>query len=419
MTERELENLFKSKLEKHEVPYEPSSWAAMEQLLNQRQAIPLWKQGWVRITALATTGIAAGVAALALLTSSPDSPATALPEALPATSITAEPSTSPAASTTLGVPPAAAGGNQENAVETLAASPASSTAGNASSGSVSNSAARTATAAAWNRPSEVANLPTSLADENATPAEATSSFAAERVELPLRSPFETDHGPTNGWTIERASKSPAFTFRSPFEVSLIAGLNIAQAYQNNGVDQMQDGAAAYFAGLQVRFGLKNNWNLISGLQYSQRGALNAKRTFDTYTYNFGVEHTHTQVTSQTLHVLELPVGVQLQLGTRHLLDGGAYASYLLAANNRVETTVRHQFAPEGVHSTSTSLGYESAFSRWDYGLYGGYAFRFSPVLAAGFRAQYGLQDITANELFHRNHTDRNLQLRIFLTYSLL
>ena len=94
MTERELEKLFKSKLEKHEVPYEPSSWSAMEQILNQRQSIPLWKQGWVRMAGLATTGIAAGVTALVFLTSSPEVPTNTSPAALPTAVQTAEPSTS-------------------------------------------------------------------------------------------------------------------------------------------------------------------------------------------------------------------------------------------------------------------------------------------------------------------------------------
>lgn len=419
MTPQELDKLFRQKLANREVPYEESSWLSMERLLDERQAIPLWKQGWVRWTGGASVAAAAVILAVTLFTPSSDpSPVQNLPE-LP---VSAQPNgnPTPGALTLPGNSGSPSGGSDAPASEALTSS-------QTSSGTPAGSSASPQDAAAQESPvstGQVNEAPSGdyvLTQTANNPA--TSDFAAGEAEqretlliLPVQDPFApVGH---NGWAIERNSNSPVWEAAVPASFNLIGGLNIAQAYRNNGVKDMESASADFFAGLQFRMTLNGRWAYQGGLLYSRRGALNAHRSFDAYDYNFGLVHTHTEVTSQKLHWLEMPLGVEYSLATRHYLESGAYLAYLLSATNSVTTTVTHQFAPEGVRETRTAQGYDQAFARWDYGLYAGYGFRLNPYTALGLRVSYGFADNTRNEEFSVVSLDNNLQARLYLTYSL-
>lgn len=364
MSDKELDKLFRDKLQEAEFAYNPGNWAAMEEVLDAddkrltfywRQAaaillfgallsIPLWRSGFS-------------------LNSSPDpQPVSTTPaeKSLPS------PSTPPSA------PPTKTPKETES-LQDLINAPESK---------------------AESAPMAVA-IPERAQSEKAASAPSMSrqTYAAlpgldGRAVVPL-SPSEASLALWPWLAAEPLlgeARSPVFSGGHFF---LEAGPVLNQSYQ---------GAAGtgWSAGLGWRRPLGRNMALETGLYYNQTGDVGIRSRSDSVFFGFGRTEVSTRKAFRQMGSLRLPLQLSVQLRARHHLQVGAYYDYILrqAMDMEVHTQAfKADLDVEKHHSNER----QAEFQPHQYGILLGYRYQMDARLSLGLRLQYGLSDLTSPE----------------------
>lgn len=173
----------------------------------------------------------------------------------------------------------------------------------------------------------------------------------------------------------------------------------------------------WYAGFAYQFRLSEKWLLNTGLDYSRQNRLGITQVSDSTFYHFGQERVTTEDKSERLEYLTLPLHASFQPGARHEFGAGGYAARLLRVSQVVERTSVHSQKPAETE-VATLSDFDDRFEEFDFGLDVFYRYHFSPWLSVGVQVRQGLTDITrdVNEEFSENH--QNLNTRITLRYRI-
>ena len=112
----------------------------------------------------------------------------------------------------------------------------------------------------------------------------------------------------------------------------------------------------------------------------------------------------------------MPLEVNYNLKGKHNILVGASTSYLVAVNSQLEET-KTESLKESQSTTSSSWDYQEGLQNVDLNLRVGYDYNLSNNLKIGGQVQYGLTDITSNQIYEVQDNSNNMEVRVTLKYN--
>ena len=205
--------------------------------------------------------------------------------------------------------------------------------------------------------------------------------------------------------------------------SVEAGTNMEIGWQYH--DATEAGGFNPVLGIGISHYFNQKWSLYSGAQYGSIAYLKVSRkSFSDISYGFGSITVDTVIDTKMLHYAVVPIMCQYSFNDKNTFSFGGSISYLVNSKSKVSinTTTVTAMATDsnGVSSTAKSeLGYyANAFNKWDASIAVGYRRRISEKFNVAAIANFGLADIKNNEFFTRDTFERNIGLKITVSYNL-
>ncbi|AEV33366.1 Outer membrane protein transport protein (OMPP1/FadL/TodX) [Owenweeksia hongkongensis DSM 17368] len=403
MTEKEIEKLFKSKLDNREFAFNPANWEAMEAILDSTPK-PAGAFYWRSVMAV----LLFGVAVWSLITFAPVAAESNVVNNSEVTAPLEEVDQAQEANTALketqleenlaenelqkgkpekAVAPTSAGVAERNTVINQEVQPAPTEVATAEDSYVD----------------EVVADEFSLVDPVSTIPLSKKGFVFNN-ELP-QALVEITSG--NNFTPEAFKK---FDSKSSFylEVSPV----FSGSYNANNV------GVGWHAGLGWERAIGEKFQFIIGLGYTVQNGVGIENNSDSVFYNFGKELVETQEINRRLDYVELPVSISYKLNQRNMVELGMYTGYLVNVSRDVDKEIS-KFKTETQYESTKENGYQKEFKRMDYGLSLGYRYRLTPALSVGLHYNLGLVDITKNTQgdYLQRHTNQNT--RVVFRYRFL
>jgi len=175
-------------------------------------------------------------------------------------------------------------------------------------------------------------------------------------------------------------------------------------------------------GLHVGVGYQRNFAngliLNTGIGYTSLSGVDITNKSDSVFYNFGKEEVRTEEVNEKLDYIEVPLSIGYQINSKHLIQVGGFAGYLVNVSQEVNKEIS-SFKAGTEYQQHENRGYQEDFYRWNFGLDFGYRYNLSPGLSVGLHYSMGLRDITKNSTgeYQNNHATRST--RVVFRYSIL
>lgn len=207
-----------------------------------------------------------------------------------------------------------------------------------------------------------------------------------------------------------------------FKIALIAGLNTSFGFKNIGSTRANPSLDPLL-GFQVtyRHSMTSQWRTNVEAIYFSRSALNAQIGYDSISYGFGSTVVSRNINIEELHYISMPIYATYQYNKKHAFMGGLSFGYLMNAQSQTSGSIMESMANnENVYTEAVTeeWGYTTAFNRFDIGATLGYDYDVQGVWKIGVRFNYGLMDVTRNNIFNNTTFDNNVSLRLVMTYDL-
>lgn len=412
MTDKELDQLLKSKLAGKTYPYNPANWKAMEAMLNQAQApsTPLY---WRQTAAILLLTLLLAIPLLWQNVGDAPLPAPAINQPVSNTSPAAkdQPRVNEQTGENSGRTPADA---QEPAVVTNSEPKASNTvASEIQNQSTESSPAAAAIASAESGSGNRA----AVAEASPTSREQPIYLAVSNKQtqnLPAHYSFARDLRP------QTQSEAPAFAptidpralakFDNRHEISLQAGPSVNQAYSS------QTGAG-WQLGVHYRYRATANLALSTSLNYVRTGDMGISTTADSVFFGFGRTEVRTEKHYRQISSIRVPLKAEYTISPKHMVTGGAFADVVTAIQMDLQKTTTPYKADPRVENHSSAKR-RNEFSNVNYGATLGYFYRYDPRLSFGLNINYSLTDLT-NDNYQKFEGDhRLLQSELVIRYRL-
>ena len=417
MTNKELQELFQSKLGSRKVDFDPSSWEGMERMLDAKMPVTPWYvplAAWVKgLTAVMVIGFSSYfIIGKPFEGYTKIDPTQNQTEDVFTNKQTTDPSNANSENTGF-----LNRANQTQSNSNQSQSLSSQDESNASSSKTSNNHSqnnRNSLAYADGdgkrkrknrRNKETATLPkerfVSNGDLENKPLPYLETVYAEPLDINKSSNNKSHALKSKG------NKSPII-WGATF--SAVSAKNLFPQTEGSANNTIQPALAF---GLRFKQPLGKRWGLSGGLLYKWQQA-NAKTSNYAVGYGFGEEHVYTDNEYKSLHFLEVPVSTYVHIGQRHALSLGGYAAYLLAAQVQYNQETITQYSTERIRGSSFNNSELS--SVWDFGVTAGYHYSINSNFQLGLESWVGLTPI---QLIPENESaTRNFQLRLSLNYWL-
>ncbi len=205
--------------------------------------------------------------------------------------------------------------------------------------------------------------------------------------------------------------------------SIDAGTNLEIGWKYE--DATEAGGFNPVLGLGITHYFNQKWSFNSGVQYGSIGYLKAsKKSFSDVTYGFGSTTIDTIIDTRFLHYAVAPLLFQYSFNDKNTISFGGSISYLLNSKSKLSikttTVTAVTIDSNEVNSSEKSETgyYANAFNNWDASLAFGYRRRISQKFNVSAIANFGLLDIKNNSFFSREVFERNIGMKITLTYNL-
>lgn len=186
-------------------------------------------------------------------------------------------------------------------------------------------------------------------------------------------------------------------------------------------------------GIEITHYFNQKWSLCSGVQYGSISNLKAsQKTFSSATYSFGSITVDKVIDTKLLHYSIVPIMLQYHFNDKNAIIFGGSISLLMNSKSKV-TTITTTISPMPLDSNQTGSipiqsssaekietgYYTNAFNKWDASLAIGYRRRISQKFSVGAIANFGLLDVKNNEFFLQENFERNIGLKITISYNFL
>lgn len=211
--------------------------------------------------------------------------------------------------------------------------------------------------------------------------------------------------PDSSYTEKNIIIRPPVSYTTPLYVSLEAGIT---HYNAKGIFASEQ-TGAYAALNYTRF-ISSRIGFSGGIGFSMLKQ-NLNRSYVVKEYGFGEKVSRTSIRTMELDYLEIPLKMYYNVRGRHYIQAGATFAYLLQSQDRLVNP------SEGKQDTRTS-GFTKAILPYDVQLSVGYSVTFGERFMLNASYYYGLSDVSKNNLFRSQATDRNEGYRLGVSYKL-
>ncbi len=433
MTDKELEKLFQSKLKNRVVEFNPSNWAAMEDMLDGKPS----RGGafyWRSVAAILTFGLLAALAGIwapapagehSTIVNEQPMPESTAPSSAESTGTAEAPALNPgdraqpekAREATIAVEnnPAKAAAAKGN-VNPLTGRDANQPTANAKPALAGNST----TASAVNRPEQPTGATTALTNGTLTTSQLENEVAiAGNESLLIVSQKDFDFETA---LVSDLSLLPiAFTDpKLPRGLRAMTGrptiyLQAGWVLSSSFTDRSPGVGVEVGAGYHRRF--SPLLSASAGLNYVQQNNLGIQAKSDSTFYDFGKETIHTEQTTKQLNYLELPLSVNFHLNDKHQFSLTTYTSRLLnvkESHYREHTVMKF----EPTVTTSEYQGLPDYYQRWNFGVGASYRFQASRELSLAIAIRKDLSDLSNDGMGIIEGQHQNFSTRVQLRYQL-
>ena len=214
-----------------------------------------------------------------------------------------------------------------------------------------------------------------------------------------------------------AEQPPMSRLASANIISIEAGTNFVLGWHYH--DTLEGRGFNPLFGIGFTHYFNQTWSLYSAIQYGSISNLNAQKIFSSQTFDFGSNSVTTIVNTKTLYYAVLPIQFQYHFNDKNSIGIGGSVSYLVNSKSKVITNTISSDTLNMPGTQKTVIGYYSgAFNRWDASLCVAYRRRIFGKFSSSASVNYGLLDIKSNSFFSRNQFERNVGLKISLSYDL-
>lgn len=193
-------------------------------------------------------------------------------------------------------------------------------------------------------------------------------------------------------------------------VSIIAALNYSSLIQTQGNGYVN---TPYF-GIQYQHLFSQKWQLNTGLGYSYVKANNLNKEYSKQQYSFGLASKSTNISTDRLHYLELPVLAKYSAFDKLTIVTGASLSYLLNTNNTIINTNN----TNTIEQTKANQ-YRRGINPFDVQIQFGVEYKINNNLHLGLLANAGLLDVSKNNYYNSAVFNRNNRLQLYIKYDFL
>ena len=406
MTEKDLKKLFQKKFGEREVPYEPSSWSALEQMLDKATPVAWYRRPEIVQKGLVLTSTLAVATSVYLFSPLTENKADTFdPAEAPSIQATPVPE-----STTfeLDAERSEQGGPTEDAREQSSmASSSSSDAGSHLIPERNNRAENRSDGATASNP-ETLYTSVQLAPVSFDPERYLLLEKKNILNVQMQAPQEE-------LFIEPiAGRSPA-PIRDGLSWDIHGLLALGQALSNGGSSESE--LSAFGLGAGLRWSLTPRLGLETSLNFTRRKDLSMMKTFEGTAYGFGSEQHIAHVVAEQADILDLPISLNVRLGAAHQLKMGYYGAYMMRAINRVEEHRQDMFTGDWAIEERTASGHEDGFRVFDHGLTLGYEWAFAGPFTLGIDYLHGLQDLSRDDVYGAKTRHFNRQARFKVSYQ--
>ncbi|WNJ19975.1 outer membrane beta-barrel protein [Pontibacter sp. G13] len=194
-----------------------------------------------------------------------------------------------------------------------------------------------------------------------------------------------------------------------------AGWNLAHGIQRD--NQRAESSQTPWVGLRVSMSPARSWKFGTGARYVHRQGLNHDSTYTVRQYDFGFREEEITISPEALHYLEIPIWAQYRIKGHHSIQLGVNPAYLLNVKTSVSQIQRDDFG-SGATSSQTGWGGRETFRAWDLGGTIGYVWYAGRGIHLSTSAIGSIQSLTRiGDQGTGLPAGRNVQLRIGLSYD--
>jgi hypothetical protein len=195
---------------------------------------------------------------------------------------------------------------------------------------------------------------------------------------------------------------------NPLEFYFMVGANANKGIKGNAVTAIPWGFAPFLsAGLEKQ--VSSKLSISSQVGFTYFNGLNLTKQVNNYKYSFGVDSTTFSVTSKKLFQMYLPIALYYQFMQKHSVFTSVGLSYAFDVSSLVK---EDQQSPQ-----YNSFGYRNGFNTVDLFLQLGYQYSINKNLSAQLLFQQGFMDMTKNNYFENNQSDKQSKISIGIKYN--
>ena len=224
---------------------------------------------------------------------------------------------------------------------------------------------------------------------------------------------------------QKPVETPKDKFKKPpFELMLLAGLNMNKGFKGNVSTPISWGFSPYLgAGIDKQMTPKLTMSTHVGFTYFN--GLNSEVKVNSYQYTFGLDSSSLSVAHKKLLQFYLPFSVYYQLFNNHFVMASLGMSYSFDVSSKVSNTSNSSNSgtpaqtPKTVASTKTTTqtGYRTGFNQFDVFAQFGYGYRIANGIMIQASVQQGFFDMTKNSYFSNTVTNTQTRFSLGLKYN--
>ncbi len=426
MTEKEMEKLFKSKLDSREFAFNPANWEKMEAILEQKAAAGRWYL-WRSTAAILLFGVV--VASVIYYNPGTISQYDAIsgPDFIPEGRVL--PNLKPVSESAVGAvkPETVAFKDAKKLSQTAEGDWAMASQTKTHTNAIANQTIKENTSG--NTSSifgEAGSSTTGEVNPIVTATRANGTSVAQQEErnfepISLSELSSKDYVLPEWAVVDFQLREVGFAGDEQ-NAPLAGKLNTANLFVNvgpvfTGSNASNTLGTGFLAGVGYRKLLNYGFGVETGLNYFVLNNMNIQNNSDSVFYRFGKERVETEELNSRLDYIEIPLNLTYKFAPKHHLGVGGYAAILLNVQRDITKTTYTPKSGTYVEDEYAS-GYLDEFNRFDFGLSAFYRYSLTSRLNVGLHFKQGLVDIThdVSEGYAQDHT--NFNTRIVLEYRL-
>ena len=202
----------------------------------------------------------------------------------------------------------------------------------------------------------------------------------------------------------------------PLSIAIGIHAGVSRYFHNKDFQNQQPYSPAL--GVYANFPLSKNLSLEAGLNYWTRSNIDASLSGDSTFYNFDFQQTTTTEFVSKATYLEVPLSLKYRIREKHIAEIGGNFSYLLTASGSKSEIQSNDFETTEI-SYNVTNGYKKWLNSYDIALRLGYHYQWNERGTVGVQRQYGLTDITPDDVYTNITFDRNHQFKVIIGYDLI